>query len=255
MNRAAAFAFALGLLSSAADAALPKADLDRAQAAPPVHARFPLSLSALDLAGARRTMQEILAGRPAFLLFADYTCRTLCGPALVLLAAALADSNVGPDSYRLVVIGLDPKDTPDDARRMLAAQVPEVLRGQTVVLRPDERTLSAAAASLGFRYVYDESIDQFAHPEVVYALGSDGSVRRLLSPFDLTTSDLREALFAPEPDATVGHGVWTICYRLVPLLGAYSGPVLLALKVGSCLTVVIFLGAVLLMRRRTRPVP
>ena len=60
----------------------------------------------------------------AILIMADYTCRALCGPVLALTAASLERSGLQAGSdYRLVAVGLDPKDTAADARAMKAAQL------------------------------------------------------------------------------------------------------------------------------------
>ena len=56
---------------------------------------------------------------PAFGCFADYTCETLCGPALSIVSDALAQSGLRPGvDFRLVAVELDPKDTAADAANM-----------------------------------------------------------------------------------------------------------------------------------------
>ena len=53
------------------------------------------------------------------MIFADYTCHTLCGPILDFAVAGLAKTGLQPGlNYRLLVIGLDPKDGLDAARAM-----------------------------------------------------------------------------------------------------------------------------------------
>ena len=72
-----------------------------------------------------------IGGVPAVVIFADYTCRTLCGPILEFAAAALAKTGLQPGAdYRLVVIGLDPKDGLETARAMRAAHID---RGNPIV--------------------------------------------------------------------------------------------------------------------------
>jgi protein SCO1/2 len=250
--RIARLVLALVLVSQAALAALPPSQLGAAGVTLPRDAVLPLSFAAPDLAGNRRGLGEILAGRPGFVVFADYTCKALCGPALVLLSSALAQSGLVPDSYRLIVIGLDPKDTADDARRMLAAEVPEALRANAVLLRPDAAVLAAATKAAGFHYVYDKSVDQFAHPELAYVVDANGRIRRLLSPFALTIADLKSALFAPDPKPSFADSVRLICYRFGVLSGPYTAAIEIALKAGAALTVFALAGAVLVMHRKRR---
>ena len=45
---------------------------------------------------------------PTVLLFADYSCRHICGPGITLTAGALHDAGLTPGrDYRMIVIGLD----------------------------------------------------------------------------------------------------------------------------------------------------
>jgi protein SCO1/2 len=75
---------ALALLFAAAPvwAAASAADLDAISAAPPPGATLPLALRFVDENGRPMTLAAALAGTPAVVIFADYTCHTLCGPIL-----------------------------------------------------------------------------------------------------------------------------------------------------------------------------
>jgi len=248
-------ALVLLLWPMAALAALPPAALNSAGVSLPPHARLALTWTAPDISGTNRSISELLDGKPGFVLFADYTCKTLCGPALVLLGAALEKSSLPPHSWHLLVIGLDPKDTALDARKMMLGQEPEKLRPQTVFLLPDRETLATAVTALGFHYVYDKSVDQFAHPEVVYAMAADGRVLRLLSPLTLTATDVATALSGtPDPPQTLYGRFRVLCYRFGVLSGIYDAPAELALKAAAALTLAaMVLGFFLLLRRRPSP--
>ena len=91
---------ALCLWPAAAIAALTPAALNSAGVNLPAKAVLPLNLVAPDLSGDRRSIASALAGKPGFAIFADYTCKTLCGPALVLLTAGLTQSALPPGSWR-----------------------------------------------------------------------------------------------------------------------------------------------------------
>ncbi len=233
-----------------ASAALPPAALSSAGVFLPPNARLPLTLSAADISGRHQTLSALLAGRPGFVLFADYTCKTLCGPALVLLGSALAQSALPPDSYRVIVLGLDPKDSAADARRMETAQLPPQIWPRAVFLLPDARDLAAATAALGFHYVYDKSVDQFAHPEVVYAVAVDGLVLRVLSPLTLTAADISSAFSGRDSSPGLYQRFRVLCYRFGILSGIYDGPVELALKAAAVLTFAGMSAAFFLLLRR-----
>jgi protein SCO1 len=241
------------LAPSIAWAALPQAALDSTGIVLSGDARFPLSLSAPDLAGTSTTLGQALGGRGGFVLFADYTCKTLCGPALALLGAALERNGETPIPHPIIVIGLDPKDRPADAERMRDSEVPRPLRAGTVFLLPDSTTLARAATAGGFRYLYDKSVDQFAHPEAVYVVAADGRILSLLSPFALTTADMSSVFTEPAQQSAIAAALRTICYRFGILRGPYTEAVATALKIAAGLTMLAMAaGLLLLTRRRAR---
>jgi protein SCO1/2 len=238
-------------LAVAAEAALTEAELAGLAASLPPHARLDPGLAAPDTDGATRTIGGILAGRPAFFTFVDYTCTTLCGTSLALLGGVLERSKLAPSDYRIVVMGLDPKDTPEAARAMAARDIPDELRPAAIFLLPDRDTLARATTMLGFRYVYDAASDQFAHSSAVYALGPDGDVRSVLSPFALTTSDMESALAGPQ-GSSLYERVRLICYRLDPLHGVHTALITAILRITGALTIVLLASAVLLLIRNGR---
>jgi protein SCO1/2 len=238
----------------AADAALPPASLAAAGVTLPRDAQFPLALPVRDAAGARTNLGAALAGHPGFVVFADYTCKTLCGPGLVLLGTALARSTLPRESYRIAVIGIDPKDTADDARALRDKQVPEALRGDVSLLLPDAKTLAAFTTAGGFRAVYDPADDQFAHPELVYAVSADGRVQRLLSPFTLTATDMTPGIFTPASDGLYQR-LRLICYRFAAASGLYTATIRTALQAAGLVTVLALAGMMAVFARRKRRAP
>jgi protein SCO1/2 len=244
-------AFLLLLLAPGiASGALPPAALKNVVVDLPPDARLPLNLSAGDISGRALSIADAMGGRSAFVLFADYTCKNLCGPALVLLSAALRESGLSPLRYRLIVIGIDPKDTAADASRMAAAQIPDELRKNAVLLLPDARNLAEMTRALGFHYAYDQSLDQFAHPEVVYAVDADGRVIRLLSPLTLTAKDVRNAFSPAQLQNSLSEDLRVLCYHFAQLSGIHTAAIELLLKIAAVLTLAAMAGGVLLMRKR-----
>src|SRR5947199_10381687 len=163
-RRAIAAAAALVLIVTPAKAALVASAVDGAGVALPPNARLPTALVLVDESGRSQTLAGAMAGRPSLLLLTDYTCRTLCGPVLAMTAAALDRSGlVSGTDYRLLVIGLDPKDRASDAQAMKQAQLGDdgPLLDATSFLLADTTALARITASLGYRAVYDSENDQF----------------------------------------------------------------------------------------------
>jgi protein SCO1/2 len=197
-----------------------------------------------------------MAGRPTLLVFADYTCNTLCSPILTRIGEAMAQSGLPPRGYRLVVLGLDPKDGPRAAARMKQERIADpAVAASAVLLSGDEATVRRAADAVGYRYAYDAAHDQFAHPAAVLALTADGRLARVLSGLG-TTTDLRLALVEAGEGriGTLRDRVRLLCYGFDPSVGVYTPSVHRALAAVSALTV-LMLGAAIgwLSLRRARP--
>jgi protein SCO1/2 len=246
---AAAILFQFASLLPAA-AALSHADLAAVSASPPAGARLDMALAVSDVTGATRRIGDWLGPRNGFVAFVDYTCNTLCGTDLLLLSNALLRSHSDPNGYRILVVGIDPKDPPQAARAMERKEIPAALWRDTVLLRPDKAQLAPMTRSLGFHYVYDASIDQFAHPAVVYAIASDGRLRATLSPFSLTTADLGAVFRDSAQPQGLLERVRLLCYAYDPATGLYSLRIVLLLKAAGVATLVALATAVFLWSRR-----
>lgn len=249
----------LFITANAANAAagLTQAALDAVGVDPKPDAALPLQLRFTDEHAQPRTLGDALAGKPAVVVFADYTCRTLCGPVLTFVAAGLEQSGLAAGAeYRLIVIGLDAKDDPESAGAMKVARLGSgnPLATATVMLTGEPTAIEAATAALGYRYAYDAEHDQFAHPAVAFVVNSAGRVTRVLSALGLDGGDLRLALV----DAGEGHvgslgdRLRLLCYGFDPVRGIYTETITLWLQAAAVLTVLGMVGAIFLMNAKTR---
>lgn len=220
-------------------------------------AHEPLDLTFRDQAGRSSTFGQALDGKTGVLVFQDYRCRTLCGPALAIVAAGVEASGLKPGhDFRLISIGLNPHETPAHARAMQTSRLgdqPDLVRGSTF-LTGDAATIAAATRAAGFGYAYDAATDQFIHPVAAFVLSPAGIITRVLPEVSLTGADLRLAV------GRAGRGevgslvdrLRLLCHDLAPLTGRYDGAVQTGLRIGGVVTVLTMLGAgALLFRRRT----
>ena len=254
-------AVVIALASAApAQANFTSAQLAAISASPPPHAVLPPALSFQNEEGRRLTIEHAIGGVPAVVIFADYTCRNLCGPIVEFIADGLAKTGLRPGAdYHLIVIGINPRDGIDSARAMRVAHIaPQNPIGQAAVfLTGGEANISAATQALGLHYAYDSQHDQYAHPAAAYVVDSAARVRRVLSPIGLDGGDLRLAII----DA--GHGsvgsfadqLHLLCYGFDPAKGIYTERIttLLAYAAGATLFTVIgsIFAMLALQRRRT----
>lgn len=250
---------AMTMAAGPAAANFTAAQLADLAATPPINAALPKHLVLRDDDGRQVSVMSAIGGVPAVVIFADYTCRTLCGPILEFAAAALAKSALRPGAdFRLLVIGLNPRDGIEQARTMRAKHIDagSPINRAATFLTADEKSIHAATAALGLAYAYDKEHDQYAHPAAIYIVDAAGRVRRLLSPLGLDGSDLRLAI------VEAGHGtvgnladrIHLLCYGYDPAKGIYTEriTVMLGYAAGAMLVLLLSGLSLLLMRDRGR---
>jgi protein SCO1/2 len=249
------FALALPAMAGLSPAALNTVGVDVGR-----DARVPLTLRFTDDSGTPRTLADAMGGTPAVLVFADYTCTNLCGPIVAFAAGGLAKSGlVAGKDFHLVVIGLDPKDGPKEARAMAASHIGTdgPLRAATALLFGTQVAIDAATQAAGYHYVYDREHDQFAHPAAAYVLAKDGRIARVLSGLGLSGHDLRLALV----DAGQGH-IGTLldqitlrCFGFDPTRGVYTATISRWLTIAGVATVLAVAGGLAFMALRPQRRP
>jgi protein SCO1/2 len=234
-----AISMAIGMSSAPAYANLTRSEYREVGVSIRAGARLSLDAVVTDDKGRQLALGKLI-NQPSVFVFADYTCRALCGPILSLAGAALEQSGlVAGRDYRLIVMGLDPKDTDADARAMRAHLGDDVaLQHATTFVTADAATIKRVTAALGYRYRYDAGNDQFAHPAAVYVLGAGGAVVRTLAGLGLTGESMRLALVDAGKGkvGTFRDQVRLLCYGFDPAHGTYNLAVSRLLVVASATT-------------------
>lgn len=248
-------ALTLCLAATPALAGLVESDIARAGLAPGPGARVPLALSFRTPEGAGTTLDRAIGGRPVLLLPIDYGCRMTCGPALAIVADALARTGLRPGAdYRLVLVGLDPDSDGATARAFAAAQVGDpALTSATSVLIGNPSSLRTLTEAIGYGYVRDVENGAFAHPTGLVALTADGRVARALSTLALDATDLRLALVEAGEGRVGGIGdrLALLCYGFDPVHGIYTASVERVLAAAAALTVGALAAALLWLTTRS----
>lgn len=245
---------ALLMSCCAASAGLSERDLAEVKLAPSPDARLPPGLIFRDLDDRKISIAAAIENRPALLIPVDYTCRSICGPTLAIVSAALGETGLAPGrDYRLIVVGIDSRDGIEDARAMRDAQIVDPAVGVSATfLRGDDETVRALLQALDYRVVYDSENDQFAHPNGVVALTSDGRISRVLSGIGLDSQNLRLALLEAG-EGKVGDlrdRLVLMCYGFDPVHGIYTPLIKRVLTATGVLTVgIVGVVLVLLWRR------
>ena len=218
-------------------------------------AQAPLDAAFVDQDGRPTTLGASLQGRPTVLLFEDYRCTTLCGPALAIAGHALQASGLTPGrDAALVTIGLNPRETPADARALRDARLRDEpqWRAAARLLTGRQAEITAAAGALGYGYAYDPTSGQYTHPVAAFVLTPDGRLSRVLDQVSLTGSSVRAAIKDARGGALgeVVDQLALICHGISVAAGRYNGAVALALKLAALATLAAMGGGLALLSRR-----
>ena len=181
--------------------------------------------------------------KPAVLALAYFECPMLCTLVLNGMVKALRPmSFTAGNEYDVVVISIDPKETPELARQKKAAYLESYKRkgdgSGFHFLTGDERSIRAVADAVGFQYRYQPETGEFAHAASIYVLTPLGQLSRYFFGVEFSTRDLRLAL-VEAADGKIGGVVdqlMLFCYRYDPAAGKYSAQALAVVRLGGVVT-------------------
>lgn len=141
-------------------------------------------LGFLDTQSRQVTLKEILSGdgRPVFLMLAYYNCPTLCSLHFSSLMKSFRDFewDVGKE-FDFIVVSIDPREGPEDAKRARELYFSEYARSGVDInrwnfLTGSEENIQKLSRQVGFNYVWDPNMQQYAHPAVAYVLTPNGKI-------------------------------------------------------------------------------
>lgn len=222
--------------------------------------RAPLDAAFRDEAGREVRLGDYFnRGKPVVLAFAYFECPMLCSMVMNGLVGSLKGMTLeaGRD-YDLVIVSIDPRDTPERARAKKATYTSLYGRPSAEeafhFLTGGEDSIKALTQAAGFRYVYDPESGQFAHASGAVVLTPDGEQARYLYGIDFPPRDLRLAM-VEAGQGKIGSAtdrLLLLCYSYDPKKGKYSAMALTSVRAGGALTVVLLGGWLFAMSRRRR---
>ena len=214
----------------------------------PADAAVPAGVAVVSERGQPERLGSLIK-RPTVLVLSDYRCKTLCGPILDFVVSALQRSGLqAGDQFDLLIVGLDPRDSADDAR---ASRNQHLADDQTLSLAitfvtADKSSIDRLTTALGYRYIYDADADQLVHPAAAFILRADRRVSRVLTGVGLSGADMRLAL-VEAGDGKIGNlsdRVRLLCSTFDPAQGIYTPLINKILVVSSSATLVLLVGGI-----------
>lgn len=227
-------------------------------------AQLPLDVALRDEQGRTVTLGTVMGGAvmggvPLVLALGYFHCPNLCGVVRddVLSGLERAGLRAGVD-YRLLVLSIDPAETPADAARAKQGAWsrypdPGAAGGWRFLTAPPPG-IAAVAAAAGFRSRYDPALKQFLHPAGVVIATPGGVISSALLGVGYQPGEVRSAVLRAGQGAVASAiaPVLLLCFHFDPRTGTYDFAVYRALSVLAALTVATLCGLFVLLRRRER---
>jgi protein SCO1/2 len=183
---------------------------------------LPLDTVLRDEDGSDVRLGRFFGEKPVVLVLDYLGCKTLCGLVLGNLAASLAALPQDAPDYSVVAVSIDPRDTPAAAD---AAKARLRRAASWHFLTGTESSVRRLAASVGFPYRYDASIDQYAHPAGFVVATPQGTIARYVLGIDYAVPVLASALTAARQGqvSSFAQRLLLLCYGYDPQTGRYTG--------------------------------
>ena len=221
--------------------------------------QLPLDLPFVDDTGKQVRLGDYFGKRPVVMALAYYECPMLCTQVLNGLVSALSVMNFEPGrEFDVVVVSFNPREGPGLASQKKANYLERYGRPHTAsgwhFLTGEERPIKALTDAIGFRYAYDEEIQQFAHGAAIEVLTPKGHISKYFYGIEFSARDLRLGLIEAS-DERIGTPIddfLLFCYHYDPATGKYGASVLRLVRLGGILTVLAFLSFLTISLRRER---
>ena len=230
---------------SGPEPAAPKKILDSVGIDQKLGDKLPLDATFRDETGKSVHLGDFFSsGKPVVLSLVYYECPGLCTMTLNGMGKSFKplDKTIGQD-FEVVTISFDPRETPDLAAAKKQTYVKAYGRptGEQGwhFLTGDEPSITKLTQAVGFRYVWDESSNQYAHGSAIMVITPDGVISRYFYGLEYSTRDLRLGLFEASDGkvGSVAESVLLLCFKYDPMTGKYGWAVMGLLRIAAVATV------------------
>jgi protein SCO1/2 len=136
------------------------------------------------------SLREIIAGQPAILVLAYYSCHGPCPTTIRNLSRTLRA--VEASGHRVIVLSFDANDDLDSLRHV-KSDLGDIPSSWTFGLMAKEDA-QRLTQSVGFKYFFSEKDQAYIHPSVLVFLSPEGEVMRYLYGVEPRAGDVEIAL-------------------------------------------------------------
>lgn len=237
----------------------PRSAADKVGITQRIGGQVPLDLTFVDERGDEVTLSDYFGDKPVVLTPVYYSCPMLCNlvlDGLVNVARELR-YDIG-DEYEVVSVSFDPGETAEMAEAKKAVYAARYGRDQVEAgwhfLTGEQLAIRQLMDSIGFRYAYDDTVQEYAHAAVIVVLQPDGTIARYFYGFEYKPRDLRLALVEAS-EGKVGSIVdqaLLLCYSYDGTMGKYTASIMGAVRVAGTAMAAGLAGFIFLMIRKER---
>jgi protein SCO1 len=210
-------------------------------------------------AGEETPLAAYFGDRPVILTLGYFHCPNLCSLVRAGLLDALQDLEFDAGvQYEVVLISIDPQETPEIAREVKEQTLEVYGRDGAAAgwhfLTGAHDDIDRVADAVGFRYAYDISQEQYAHASGIVVLTPAGKVARYFFGLEYDPRDLRLGLIeaANNRIGSVIDQILLFCFHYNPLTGQYTVAIQNIMRIAGLLTMLSLGGGILWMLRQER---
>jgi len=224
--------------------------------------QVPLDLTFRDETGASVRLDHYFdknSHKPVVLTLVYYECPMLCTQVLNGLTRSLKPLGLKPgDDFEILTLSINHREGPELAARKKARYIEDLGRPEAAkgwhFLTGDEASIAKLADAVGFRFMWDPEIQQYAHAGGLVVLTPEGRISRYFFDVEFPSRDLRLGLVeaSREEIGSLTDRVLLLCYHYDPTTGKYGIAITTFIRLFGFLTVAAIGTYMFVMLRRER---
>jgi protein SCO1 len=221
----------------------------------------PLDAAFVDEMGKEVVLGDYFGKRPAIISLVYFNCPMLCSEELDGLTSALEMVKLTPGKdFDVVIVSIDPSDTPEQATKKKAFYLKRYGRPETAAgwhfLTGQRPAIDAVTNAVGFGYVRvpgpDGKLTQFAHASSIEIATTDGKLAQYYLGVEYSAKDILLGLIEASGNK-IGSpvaNILTYCYHYDPQTNKHSLIIARIVQLGGMVTMAGLGGFIFLMFRR-----
>jgi protein SCO1/2 len=222
---------------------------------------LPLDAQFIDETGKAVRLGDYFGKHPAIVTLVYYNCPMLCSEEMDGLTASLSMVKLTPGKdFEVVVISIDPAETPEQAAQKKAFYLKRYGKPETAAgwhfLTGQKPAIDAVTDAVGFGYVRvpgpDGKLTQFAHASSIEIATTDGKLAQYYLGVEYSPKDILLGLVEAS-DNKIGSpvaNILTYCYHYDPKANKHSLVIARVVQLGGMVTMAGLGGFIFLMFRK-----